>query len=71
MPYFHPVKPCRCGSELPRYDLTDAAGIFCTYVCEECEAEKKKKYRSEIFEPGSRYALYEGDEEQLEIDYGP
>jgi hypothetical protein len=64
-----PTQLCRCGSELPRYDLTDAAGIFCCYVCEECEAEKKKKYRPEIFEPGSRYALYEGDEEQLEIDY--
>ena len=70
MPYgFNPSRPCLCGSGFTRYELVDAAGIFCTYVCSKCEAEKKKKYRSEIFEPGSRYALYEGDEEQLESDY--
>lgn len=40
---------CRCGSGLHKYDLTDARGIFCTYVCEKCEAEKKAKYRPEIF----------------------
>ena len=68
MPYFHPVKLCRCGSELPRYDLTDAAGIFCCFVCDECEAEKKKKFNPDIFGRNSRYSM-SGDEEQLEIDY--
>jgi len=67
--FARPTKLCMCGSELPRFELVDAAGIFCTFVCDECEAEKRKRYRPEIFEPGSRYALYDGDKEQLEIDY--
>lgn len=42
-------KPCNCGSGKPRYELVDAAGIFCTFVCEKCEAEKRKKYNPKIF----------------------
>lgn len=42
-------RTCPCGSGLPRYDLTDARGIFCAYVCEKCEEEKRARYRPEIF----------------------
>ena len=68
MSFSRPCKPCNCGSGLMRYDLTDAAGIFCCYVCEECEDQKKKKFNPDIFGRNSRYAM-SGDEEQLEIDY--
>jgi hypothetical protein len=40
---------CKCGSGLHRYKLVDARGIFCDYVCGECEATVKKKYRSDVF----------------------
>jgi hypothetical protein len=56
--------PCICGSGKERYELVDARGIFCGYVCEDCEKEKKARYRPEIFEDGN----YECDE-QIEDDY--
>jgi hypothetical protein len=40
---------CACGSLLPRRELADARGIFCAYVCDECEAEKRAAFRSDIF----------------------
>ena len=49
---------CRCGSGEERYALNDARGIFCSYVCSECEDEVKAKYRPEIFED----SMYEADE---------
>ena len=42
-------RPCKCGSGKWDYDLTDARGIFCDYVCEDCEAKVRRKYRCEIF----------------------
>jgi hypothetical protein len=42
-------KPCTCGSGKHRYELVDAAGIFCTYVCEDCEEKKKSGYDPRIF----------------------
>ncbi len=50
-------KPCRCGSGLPRRTsssthartLSDARGIFCDFVCDKCEDEKRNRYRSDIF----------------------
>ena len=47
---------CSCGSGLPSYALTDARGIFCTYACESCEAEKKRRFRPEIFTDANYYA---------------
>lgn len=44
------VKECNCGSGKERYELNDAAGIFCSFVCEDCEETKKKKYNPRIFE---------------------
>lgn len=40
---------CNCGSGLPREALIDAQGIFCCYVCDRCEGEKRGEYRSDIF----------------------
>ena len=40
---------CSCGAGLFRRPLEDARGIFCTYVCDDCEAEKKAKFRPDIF----------------------
>ena len=38
------MKTCPCGSSLPRRELKDARGIFCTFVC-----EKKRGFRPDIF----------------------
>jgi hypothetical protein len=44
------VKLCRCGSGFDQRELNDARGIFCCYVCPDCEEEKRRKYRADIFE---------------------
>lgn len=62
------LRLCPCGSGEPRYELVDAAGIFCTYVCVKCEDEQRKKYRPEVFDETHPYAS-SGLEEDLEIDY--
>lgn len=61
-------RPCPCGSGEPRHDLLDAAGIFCTFVCDRCEDEKRKKFNPAIFESRSPYAVT-GAEEDLWIDW--
>lgn len=43
------MKPCTCGSGLPRRELTDARGIFCSFVCDRCEAAKRAQFRPDIF----------------------
>ena len=43
------LKLCNCESGLERYELTDSYGIFCTYVCNKCENQKKSKFRPDIF----------------------
>jgi hypothetical protein len=54
---------CRCGSGLEREAVHDARGIFVSYVCRECRAEKLAGYRPEIFtDPG--YSHDEPLEEQ-------
>lgn len=57
-------KPCNCGSGLPRYDLVDAAGIFCAFACDACEDEKRAKFDPRIFDSRSTYALT-GEEDDL------
>ena len=32
-----------------RRELVDARGIFCCFVCDECEEHKRSKYRADIF----------------------
>lgn len=44
------MKPCPCGSGEPRRELKDARGIFCTFICDECEKEKRAEFRPDIFE---------------------
>lgn len=57
------VRPCPCGSGHPRYDLTDARGIFCAYVCDVCEDEKSSHYRKDIFTDANYW-----HDEQIEDD---
>ena len=64
------TKACHCGSGLPRFELKDAAGIFCTFVCDDCEAEARKKYRPQIFDESHPYAST-GEEEDILIDHYP
>jgi hypothetical protein len=63
------LRNCNCGSGMPQRPLLDAAGIFCTFVCDQCEEKKRKHYRPIIFDPQSRYAQT-GEEEDIfgEID---
>jgi hypothetical protein len=47
-------RSCRVGGrdmncDASRHALYDARGIFCTYVCDKCEPEKKSGYRPDIF----------------------
>lgn len=43
------MRPCPCGSGLPREELRDARGIFCTFICDACEDEKRGRFRPDIF----------------------
>lgn len=49
--------PCSCGSGEYRHEIKDAAGIFCTFVCRKCEAEKREEFNPAIFEHGTDYAM--------------
>lgn len=60
----HDPKPCNCGSGQIRTPIHDARGIFVAFVCDECEKDKLKGYRPEIFED----AHYEADE-PIDEDY--
>jgi hypothetical protein len=62
-PAGRPKRPlCPCGSGLPRRILEDARGIFCTFVCSECETRQKAKFRADIF-TDPNYPTYEQIEE--------
>ena len=43
------TKLCHCRSGKPRRELIDARGIFCTFVCDDCEKEKRRRFRADIF----------------------
>lgn len=51
-------RPCPCGSELPREEQHDARGIFLTFTCDKCHAEKMRRYRPDIL----RDPAYDADE---------
>ena len=59
------IRKCRCGSGLPRFEIVDAAGIFCAFACDTCEAEKKAKFDPRIFtthyDADKRDVEFEGD----------
>lgn len=41
--------PCgRCETGKPRRALYDGNGLFCSYVCDDCEAKVRARYRPEI-----------------------
>lgn len=58
-------KLCPCGSGEPRRELSDAAGFFCTFVCDQCEAHRRDEFDPRIFDRDSRYAVT-GDEMDIE-----
>jgi hypothetical protein len=43
------MKLCLCGSGQERRELVDARGIFCCYICDKCEKEKRAEFRPDIF----------------------
>lgn len=43
------MKRCTCGSGKLRYELYDARGIFCSFICEDCEQKCKSRFRADIF----------------------
>jgi hypothetical protein len=51
---------CTCGSNKRFRNLYDGYGIYLCKVCDDCEDEKRSKYRPDIFE------RYDADED---IDY--
>jgi hypothetical protein len=57
------TKLCPCGSGEYRRELKDARGIFCTFICNKCEKEKRKKFRSDIFTDSNYWADEPIDEE--------
>jgi hypothetical protein len=54
---------CSCGSGKPRRDLIDARGIFCCFVCDRCEKEKRSAFREDIFTDKNYWASEPIDEE--------
>lgn len=51
-------RPCSCGSGRARSEMRDARGIFLTFVCSACQAEKMARFRPEVL----RDPQYEADE---------
>lgn len=49
-------KPCTCGSGEHRRELFDARGIFCAFVCDTCEDEKRAYYRADVLEDPDYWA---------------
>jgi hypothetical protein len=60
------MKTCPCGSGLPRRELKDARGIFCTSVCDQCEAKKKKGLRPDNLH-GSQLPDGRADRRELKV----
>jgi hypothetical protein len=58
------IKQCPCGSGHERYELRDAAGIFCAFVCEKCEDERRSRFNPIIFD-GETYYAVTGDEDDI------
>lgn len=59
------TKPCPCGSGQPRFEIVDAAGIFCAFACDACEDEKRARFDPRIFDSRSTYTLT-GEEDDLQ-----
>ena len=46
----------RCNTNKPRRPLYDARGIFCAYVCDDCERKVRAGYRPDIFTDANYWA---------------
>jgi hypothetical protein len=44
------TKTCPCGSGETRRDLIDLEGIFCTFICDRCERQKRAGFNLAIFD---------------------
>jgi hypothetical protein len=62
------MKTCSCGSGKFRRDLYDAAGIFVSFVCDDCEKDRRARYRPSVFAPNTPYAA-SGDERDIDTDH--
>ena len=60
MSYYPELDDCACGSGKRFRNLYDGYDIYLCKVCDDCEEEKRSKYRPDIFE------RYDADEP---IDY--
>lgn len=61
---------CSCGSGLQARPLIDGNKIFVEYVCDQCEALIKAKYRPEIMDrPYTEEELGEPIDEEAETNY--
>jgi hypothetical protein len=56
---------CSCGSGKYKEALHDARGIFCCYYCDDCEQEKRARYRTDVLEESD----YVANEEIEPEDY--
>lgn len=63
------IHSCTCGSGLNREPLYDARGIFCCYYCNNCEEDKRSRYRAEIFTDAHYDAPDLGDDYHDPPDY--
>ena len=57
-------KKCSCSSGLEKDEEYDARGIFLTYACSQCRAEKLGSYRSDVLTDANYWAdeAIEGDD---------
>ena len=55
---------CMCGSGKQQFALYDARGIYCCAVCDDCEDDKRAKYRADVF-TDSQYDC----DEYIDSDY--
>jgi len=58
------AKLCPCGSGLERRELCDARGIFCCYVCDSCEREKRAGYAPGVLTDRNYEAEDLGDDDE-------
>lgn len=58
------LEQCPCGSGKEAGAEFDARGIFLTYACDDCRAEKLSKYRPDVLTDPNYWA-----DEDIDDDY--
>lgn len=58
------MEKCSCGSGEEPWELKDARGIFCSYICVKCEAKIHKGFRQEIFSNSQYWAIEQIEPEE-------